>query len=76
MAARLDGKIVAILATDGFEESELAQPMEALRNAGAEVEIIAPKDGQVIGKANYLDPIISVASVASAVCIPSSSFAS
>ena len=35
---------VAILATDGFEESELAQPADALRRAGATVHIIAPKD--------------------------------
>ena len=34
---------VAILATDGFEESELQQPAEALRRAGATVHIIAPK---------------------------------
>ena len=35
---------VAILATDGFEESELSRPAEALRQAGVTVHIIAPKD--------------------------------
>ena len=35
---------VAILATDGFEESELKQPLEALRQSGATVHVIAPKN--------------------------------
>ena len=33
---------VAILATDGFEESELREPLKALQSAGADVAIIAP----------------------------------
>jgi len=49
MATRLEGKSVAILATDGFEQSELLQPLEALRNAGAEVDVIAPKSGEIQG---------------------------
>lgn len=40
---RLDGKTIAILATDGFEESELFKPKEALEKAGAEVEVISLK---------------------------------
>ncbi|AGC78115.1 protease I [Nonlabens dokdonensis] len=36
-------KIVAILATDGFEEIELTSPKKALEEAGAEVHIISPK---------------------------------
>ncbi len=38
---------VAILATDGFEESELTEPMQALRNAGARVDVVAPKQGRI-----------------------------
>jgi len=49
----LAGHKVAILATDGFEESELREPLIALRNAGAEVSIIAPastmKPGEIRG---------------------------
>lgn len=49
----LAGHKVAILATDGFEESELREPLRALINAGAEVSIIAPattlKPGQITG---------------------------
>jgi protease I len=36
-------KKVAIIATDGFEESELMEPKKALEEAGARVEIISPK---------------------------------
>jgi protease I len=38
---------VAILATDGFEEVELTSPLEALRDAGARVEVVAPKPGRI-----------------------------
>jgi protease I len=33
---------IAVLATDGFEESELLEPVRALRDAGAQVDILAP----------------------------------
>ncbi len=49
MAKRLDGKTVAILATDGFEEVELTRPRDALVEAGATVEIVAPKAGSIQG---------------------------
>ena len=39
------GKRVAILATSGFEESELFEPKKALEKSGAEVIIIAPEKG-------------------------------
>lgn len=42
MSAQLNGKKVAILATDGFEESELSEPKSALENAGATVHVVAP----------------------------------
>lgn len=47
--AQLEGKRVAILATHGFEESELLAPRDALREAGAEVEIVAPEKGTIQG---------------------------
>ena len=46
---RLGGKRIAILATDGFEQSELLQPLEALREEGALVEIVSPTDGVIQG---------------------------
>jgi len=45
----LAGKRVAILTENGFEESELTSPMEALRNAGAEVHIVSPQEDKVKG---------------------------
>lgn len=47
--SRLDGKTIAILATDGFEESELVEPQKAWLDAGATVHVISPKDGSIRG---------------------------
>lgn len=49
MAGRLTGMTIAILATDGFEQSELLKPREALAHAGAETVVVAPKDGEIRG---------------------------
>lgn len=46
---KLNGKTIAILATDGFEESELFSPKAALEKEGARVEIISDKDGEIQG---------------------------
>jgi len=45
----LGGKRVAVLATDGFEQSELDVPLEALKTCGAQVHIVAPKSGTICG---------------------------
>jgi protease I len=45
--AELDHLRVAVLATDGFEESELTEPVKALKAAGAKVDIIAPRKGEI-----------------------------
>jgi protease I len=47
--AQLQGKKVAILATDGFEQSELTEPKRRLEEAGAKVDVIAPKTGKIRG---------------------------
>jgi protease I len=50
MAHDLNGKRVAILATDGFEQSELQEPKRLLESWGAKVSVIAPGDaGQIRG---------------------------
>ncbi|HZU30263.1 MAG TPA: type 1 glutamine amidotransferase domain-containing protein [Candidatus Angelobacter sp.] len=49
MAAELNGKRVAILATDGFEQVELLKPREALNQAGAETTVVSPKSGEIKG---------------------------
>lgn len=45
----LKGKRIAILATDGFEQSELADPRDALDRAGATTTVIAPHAGAIKG---------------------------
>lgn len=52
--ADLSGKKVAVVATDYFEEAELTEPVKALREAGAEVDIIADHDGEIQGL-NHVD---------------------
>ena len=49
MAQQLHGKRVAALVTDGFEQIELFEPRKALEDAGAQVEVVALKDGEVRG---------------------------
>ncbi len=47
--ADLSGFRVAVLATDGFEESELTEPVRALQDAGAAVTIVSLKPGEIQG---------------------------
>jgi len=49
MAGKLDGKKVAILVADGFEQVEMTKPREALDAAGAETKIVSLKSGQIQG---------------------------
>lgn len=43
----LNKKTVAILATNGFEESELLEPRKALEKAGAKVHIVSLEAGEI-----------------------------
>ncbi|HEX7296146.1 MAG TPA: type 1 glutamine amidotransferase domain-containing protein [Pyrinomonadaceae bacterium] len=49
MGKKLDGKKVAILVADGFEQVELTEPKKALEDAGATTQIVSPADGEVQG---------------------------
>lgn len=49
MEHTLKGKKVAILVTDGFEQSEMADPRQALKNAGAQTDLISPNKDKVRG---------------------------
>lgn len=49
MAPKLDGKTIAILATDGVERVELEQPRDALRDAGAEIVMLGLQEGEYRG---------------------------
>jgi len=49
MGNSLNGCKVAILAVDGFEQAELVEPQRALKEAGAQVDIVSQKPGQLQG---------------------------
>ncbi|UFK97811.1 type 1 glutamine amidotransferase domain-containing protein [Kaistella faecalis] len=45
--SNLNNKKIAVLAADGYEQSELESPVEALKKEGATVEIISLKSGEI-----------------------------
>jgi len=45
----LHGKSIAILATDGYEQSELEVPLARFKEAGAQVDVVSPKPGVIKG---------------------------
>jgi protease I len=47
MANELQGKRVAFLFTEGAEQAEVTEPLEAVRQAGAEVEIVSLEQGEI-----------------------------
>lgn len=49
MSDGLQQKRLAFLATDGFEQSELEEPLKAFRDAGAQCDIVSVKGGQIQG---------------------------
>ncbi|HET7589721.1 MAG TPA: type 1 glutamine amidotransferase domain-containing protein [Solirubrobacterales bacterium] len=55
MSDRLQGKKIAFLmANEGVEQVELTEPLKAVREAGAEAELLAPEAGE-IQAFNHLD---------------------
>src|SRR5439155_16492200 len=56
----LKGFRVAVLATNRFEESELTEPVKALRDAGAEVTIVSPEPGRIQGVEHDLKKTVKV----------------
>jgi protease I len=49
MSRELDGKRVAILVADGFEQVEMTEPREALQKAGAKTFLVSPAKEEVKG---------------------------
>jgi len=47
--ADMKSQKIAVLATDGFEQAELVEPVKALRETGATVHVISPKAGEIQG---------------------------
>lgn len=56
MSNQLHGKKVAILAADGVEKVELEQPRAALRDEGAEVQLVSLKPGEIEARNHDLEP--------------------
>jgi protease I len=54
MAGELAGKRIAVLATDGVEQVELVEPIRALEAAGAEVDLVSLRPGE-IQALNHMD---------------------
>src|ERR671933_1851242 len=50
---KLQGKKVAILAADMFEQVELAKPKQALEDEGAETQVVSLKPGEIQGFNHY-----------------------
>jgi protease I len=51
--ADLNGKRIAVLATDMFEQVELVKPRKALEDAGAETELVSLEEGEIQGFNHY-----------------------
>ena len=49
MANEMEGQRIAVLATDGFEQSELTEPVRALRQSGAQVDVVSLRSGEIQG---------------------------
>jgi protease I len=53
VADKLQGKRVAFLATDMLEQVELTEPWQAVKDEGAEVELVSLEDGEIQGFNHY-----------------------
>jgi protease I len=56
MAGKLDGKRIAILATDGVEQVELTRPRDAVAQEGARTEIISLTEGEIQAMNGDIEP--------------------
>ncbi len=55
MADELQGKTIAVLATDGVEEVEMTEPVKAIEEAGGKTELISLESGEIRGY-SHIDP--------------------
>ncbi|HTY34323.1 type 1 glutamine amidotransferase domain-containing protein [Mycobacterium sp.] len=56
MSNELQGMKIAVLAADGVEKVELEQPRAALEQAGAQVELLSLKAGEIQARNHDLEP--------------------
>lgn len=57
MAHTIEGKTVAFLLTDGFEDSELTEPWKAVEEAGGRAVLVSPKAGEVAGEKGHTQTV-------------------
>lgn len=57
MPKTLEGKTVAFLLTDGYEDSELTSPWDAVSDAGGTAVLVAPDAGTVTGKKGHTQTV-------------------
>ena len=53
MADKLQGKRIAFLATDMVEQVELTEPWQAVKDEGAETELVSLEEGEIQGFSHY-----------------------
>ena len=53
MKPDIKGKRIAIVATHGFEQSELTEPQRVLREAGATVDVVSTAGGRIQGMKHF-----------------------
>jgi deglycase len=56
MADELQGKTIAIIATDGVEQVELTEPRKAVEDAGATTVLLSPDTGEIQAMNSDLNP--------------------
>ncbi|MGO4689435.1 type 1 glutamine amidotransferase domain-containing protein [Glaciibacter sp. 2TAF33] len=56
-STELSGKRVAFLLTNGYEDSELTSPWDAVAQAGGTPVLVSPADGSVTGKNGHEQPV-------------------
>ena len=61
MAGKLDGKRIAILATDGVEEVELTRPRDAVTAEGARVDVVSLQEGELQAMNHDIEPASKIA---------------
>jgi deglycase len=66
MIGSLDGRRVAFLLTDGFEDSELTSPWQVLTEAGAAATLVSIRSGAVTGKKGHEQSVDALAGATSA----------
>ena len=62
----ITGRKIAFLATNGFEDSELTSPWQAVTDAGGQPVMIAPESGAIEGKNGHSQPVELTSSEAKA----------